>query len=252
MKGFDAFAGVIKSGGKTRRAAKMVILNVEHPDVLEFIHCKADEERKACADRCGLRRSFNGEAYNSIFFQNANHSVRVTDEFMEAVVHDRQATPARSPPAASPTPIEPASYGTRSPRPLTQCGDPACSSIRRSTTGTSPCRTRRVSTPRTRARSTCSSTIAPATWPRWNLRKFQFPRGTGRGCTSTSRPLSTPVDITILAQEIIVDNARYPTERIGDNSQVPTAGARLRNLARLLMSRGLPYDSDAGRPLLAP
>src|SRR5690606_17314505 len=86
MKGFDAFAGVIKSGGKTRRAAKMVILNVDHPDIREFIHCKANEEKKAWAlIEAGYDGSFNGEAYNSVFFQNSNNSVRVTDDFMRSV-----------------------------------------------------------------------------------------------------------------------------------------------------------------------
>ncbi len=91
MKGFDAFAGVIKSGGKTRRAAKMVILNVDHPDIVEFINSKANEEKKAWAlIDAGYDGSLNGEAYSSVFFQNANHSVRVTDEFMRAVEEDRE------------------------------------------------------------------------------------------------------------------------------------------------------------------
>src|SRR5215212_4450917 len=92
MKGFDAFAGVIKSGGKTRRAAKMVILDIDHPDVEEFITCKADEEKKAWAlIDAGYDGAFNvkGGAYDSVFFQNANHSVRVTDEFMQAVIDDK-------------------------------------------------------------------------------------------------------------------------------------------------------------------
>src|SRR5512133_2568238 len=93
MKGFDAFAGVIKSGGKTRRAAKMVILDVDHPDVLQFIRCKAEEEKKAWAlIEAGYGASFNGEAYASVFFQNSNNSVRVTDEFMRAVTEDRSWT----------------------------------------------------------------------------------------------------------------------------------------------------------------
>ena len=90
MKGFDAFAGVIKSGGKTRRAAKMVILNVDHPDIVEFIDCKTKEERKAqVLIEQGYDPAIDGEAYSSVFFQNANHSVRVTDEFMQAVEDDR-------------------------------------------------------------------------------------------------------------------------------------------------------------------
>ena len=91
MKGFDAFAGVIKSGGKTRRAAKMVILNVDHPDIEDFITCKAKEEKKAWAlIDAGYDGAFDGEAYKSVFFQNSNNSVRVTDEFMEAVQKDRE------------------------------------------------------------------------------------------------------------------------------------------------------------------
>src|SRR6266852_3092203 len=89
MKGFDAFAGVIKSGGKTRRAAKMVILNADHPDIVEFINCKVEEERKAWTlIEAGYDPSFNGPAYSSIFFQNSNNSVRVTDDFMHAVEQD--------------------------------------------------------------------------------------------------------------------------------------------------------------------
>src|SRR5882762_10135543 len=90
MKGFDAFAGVIKSGGKTRRAAKMVILNIDHPDIVEFIDCKVKEEKKAhVLIEQGYDSSIDGEAYSSIFFQNANHSVRVTDEFMQAAQENR-------------------------------------------------------------------------------------------------------------------------------------------------------------------
>ena len=89
MKGFDAFAGVIKSGGKTRRAAKMVILNADHPDIVEFINCKVEEEKKAWAlIDAGYDGSFTGPGYNSVFFQNSNNSVRVTDEFMRAVLDD--------------------------------------------------------------------------------------------------------------------------------------------------------------------
>jgi ribonucleoside-diphosphate reductase alpha chain len=89
MKGYDAFAGVIKSGGKTRRAAKMVILNADHPDIVEFINCKVEEEKKAWAlIDAGYDGSFTGPAYSSVFFQNSNNSVRVTDDFMRAVLDD--------------------------------------------------------------------------------------------------------------------------------------------------------------------
>src|SRR2546422_2942262 len=97
MKGFDAFAGVIKSGGKTRRAAKMVILNIDHPDIVEFIECKMREERKAhVLIEQGYDSSIDGAAYGSIFFQNANHSVRVTDDFMRAVIEDKDWWTKRS------------------------------------------------------------------------------------------------------------------------------------------------------------
>src|SRR5450830_2101860 len=93
MRGDDAFAGVVKSGGKTRRAAKMVILDIDHPDIRDFINSKLKEEKKAWAlIEAGYDASFTGEAYGSIAFQNANHSVRVTDAFMQAVVDDTEWT----------------------------------------------------------------------------------------------------------------------------------------------------------------
>ena len=96
MKGYDAFAGVIKSGGKTRRAAKMVILNADHPDIVEFINCKVEEEKKAWAlIDAGYDGSFTGPAYSSVFFQNSNNSVRVTDDFMRAVLDDGDVGDAR-------------------------------------------------------------------------------------------------------------------------------------------------------------
>ncbi len=133
MKGFDAFAGVIKSGGKTRRAAKMVILNAEHPDVLEFIRCKVAEEKKAWAlIEAGYDASFNGEAYSSVFFQNSNNSVRVTDEFMKAVANDGgvdDARGARRPADGHATGR--ASCSARSPRRRTCAAIRACSSTAR-------------------------------------------------------------------------------------------------------------------------
>ena len=169
MKGFDAFAGVIKSGGKTRRAAKMVILDADHPDIVDFIRCKELEEKKAWAlIDAGFEGGFNvaGGAYDSIAYQNANHSVRVTDEFMAAVVEDQEWStravigghvdghPSRARPDAHDVGV---GVGLRRPR--------ASSSTPPSTTGT-PAPTPTASTRRTRAASTCSSTTRRATWRR--------------------------------------------------------------------------------------
>ena len=164
MKGFDAFAGVIKSGGKTRRAAKMVILNAEHPDIVEFINCKVEEEKKAWAlIDAGYDGSFTGPAYASVFFQNSNNSVRVTDEFMRAVLDDgewttravRDGQPVHDLQGARPDAADRGSDAR-------SAAIRACSSTPPSTTGT-PARTRRGSTPATRARSTCSWTTRRAT-----------------------------------------------------------------------------------------
>ena len=166
MKGFDAFAGVIKSGGKTRRAAKMVILNADHPDVVDFIWCKAKEEKKAYAlVEAGYDSALDGDAYSSIFFQNANNSVRATDDFMEAVLSDGDWWTKS---VASGQPVKrykPATSCGRSLKPRTSAAIRACSSIPRSTAGT-PASTRPASTPLIRAPSTCSWTIRPATFPR--------------------------------------------------------------------------------------
>ncbi len=167
MKGFDAFAGVIKSGGKTRRAAKMVILNVDHPDIAEFIDCKVKEERKAhTLIENGYDPSIDGEAYSSIYFQNANHSVRVTDEFMQSAEDDRDwwtKNVADGKPAEKYT--APAICYTAWPNPPGSAAIPACSTTPRSIAGT-PANPRIASTPRIRARNTCSSTTRLAISPR--------------------------------------------------------------------------------------
>lgn len=248
MKGFDAFAGVIKSGGKTRRAAKMVVLNAEHPDIVDFIQCKASEERKAWSlIDSGYDGSFNGEAYNSIFFQNANHSVRVTDGFMEAVVHDQKW---RTHAVTSGAVVE-----THRARDLWkqiaeaahQCGDPG---LQFDTTVNSwhTC----PNTDRINASNPCSEYMflddSACNLASLNLRKFQYTKGHPRAGDFDIEAFEHAVDITTLAQEIIVDNARYPTPRIGENSHAyRPLGLGYANLGALLMSRGLPYDSDAGR-----
>ena len=148
MKGFDAFAGVIKSGGKTRRAAKMVILNVDHPDIVDFIECKAKEEAKAHAL---IEAGYDGsspdsDAYSSIFFQNANNSVRVTDDFMYAVLRDTGFTTRAVRDGRPMQTSKPKSCSTRSLTPPGIAAIPACSTTPRSTAGTLR-RTRLASTP---------------------------------------------------------------------------------------------------------
>ena len=166
MKGYDAFAGVIKSGGKTRRAAKMVILNIDHPDIEEFIECKAKEERKAWTlVDAGYDSAIDGEAYSSIFFQNANNSVRVTDDFMKAVVEDKDWTTRHISTGEVARTYRARDLMKMIAKPRGSAATPACSLTPPSTSGT-PARPRRPSTPPTPAASTCSWTTRPATWRR--------------------------------------------------------------------------------------
>ena len=248
MKGFDAFAGVIKSGGKTRRAAKMVILNAEHPDIVEFINCKVEEEKKAWAlIDAGYDGSFTGPAYASVFFQNSNNSVRVTDEFMRAVLDDgewqtRAVTTARRDghvQGARPDAI-------RSPKRTWVCGDPG---MQFDTTvndwHTCP------NTARINASNPCSEYMflddSACNLASINLMKF-----VRRGRRVRGEAFARACETFITAQEILVDNASYPTPAIGRNSHdYRPLGLGYANLGALLMSRGLPYDSDAGRDYAA-
>jgi ribonucleoside-diphosphate reductase alpha chain len=245
MKGFDAFAGVIKSGGKTRRAAKMVILNVDHPDIVEFIGCKTKEERKAqVLIEQGYDRSIDGEAYSSIFFQNANHSVRVTDEFMQAVEDDRDWWTRN---VTDGQPVE----KFRSRDLLRQmaesawhCGDPGMqydSTVNRWHT----CK----GTDRIYASNPCSEYMflddTACNLASLNLLKFLGPNG-----QFDVEGFRHAVDITITAQEILVDNASYPTPKITQNSRdFRPLGLGYANLGALLLSLAVPYDSDQGREI---
>ncbi|HLK89391.1 MAG TPA: vitamin B12-dependent ribonucleotide reductase [Polyangia bacterium] len=248
MRGFDAFAGVIKSGGKTRRAAKMVILNVEHPDVDEFIWCKAKEEKKAWTlIDAGYDGSFDGEAYKSVFFQNSNNSVRVTDDFMEAVQKDREWT-TRSPRDGSPVEKIPARKLWRDiAEAAWQCGDPG---LQYDTTinawHTS------AGTARINASNPCSEYMylddSACNLASLNLRKFVAAEGAPNAGEFDVGSFRRAVETTILAQEIIVGNAKYPTPRIAENShRFRPLGLGYANLGALLMSRGLPYDSAPAR-----
>ena len=243
MKGFDAFAGVIKSGGKTRRAAKMVILNIDHPDILEFIRSKFKEERKAhVLIEQGYDRSIDGEAYSSVFFQNANHSVRVTDEFMTAVEEDRDWWTRN---VTDGQPVE--KYRARDlmhemADSAWHCGDPGMqydSTVNRWHT----CK----ASDRIYASNPCSEYMflddTACNLASLNLLKFLGSNG-----QFDSAAFSHAVDVTITAQEILVDNAGYPTERIKQNSHdYRPLGLGYANLGALLMSLALPYDSDGGR-----
>jgi ribonucleoside-diphosphate reductase alpha chain len=245
MKGFDAFAGVIKSGGKTRRAAKMVILNVDHPDIVEFIDSKMKEEHKAhVLIEQGYDPAIDGEAYSSVFFQNANHSVRVTDEFMQAVEDDRDWW-TRNVNDGNPT----EKYGAREllhrmAESAWKCGDPGMqydTTINRWHT----CKT----TGRINASNPCSEYMflddTACNLASLNLMKYLNSNG-----SFDVEAFRHAVDITITAQEILVDNASYPTPRIADNShKFRPLGLGYANLGALLMSMALPYDSDRGRDM---
>jgi ribonucleoside-diphosphate reductase alpha chain len=247
MKGYDAFAGVIKSGGKTRRAAKMVILNAEHPDIVEFINCKVEEEKKAWAlIDAGYDGSFTGPAYSSVFFQNSNNSVRVTDEFMRAVLDDSTWETR-----AVTTGDVVDTYRARDLMRLIAegthvCGDPG---MQFDTTinewHTCP------NTDRIHASNPCSEYMflndSACNLASINLMKFvkadgEFDTVAYKACVRT----------LITAQEIIVDNASYPSPAIEKNSHAyRPLGLGYANLGALLMSRGLPYDSDTGRDYAA-
>ena len=247
MKGFDAFAGVIKSGGKTRRAAKMVILNVDHPDIQDFIECKMKEEAKAHAlVSLGYDGSHpDSDAYSSIFFQNANNSVRVTDDFMYAVVRDTDFS-TRSVTDHSVVKTYKAKELLHKISEATwHCGDPGMqydTTVNRWHTS--------KNTARINASNPCSEYMflddSACNLASLNLLKFA-PNG-----TFDVEAYRHAVDVLITAQEILVDNAGYPTQAIMANSHdYRPLGLGYANLGALLMAAGLPYDSDAGRDYAA-
>ncbi|MEK7405799.1 MAG: vitamin B12-dependent ribonucleotide reductase, partial [Acidobacteriota bacterium] len=247
MKGFDAFAGVIKSGGKTRRAAKMVILNADHPDIEAFIWSKAREEKKAhTLVDAGYDSSLDGEAYGSIFFQNANNSVRVTDEFMRAAVENDDWW-TRSRLTEQPVKRLKARDLLRQIAQAThQCGDPGM----QFDTAVNRWHTSKASG-RINASNPCSEYMfldnSACNLASLNLLKFLGPDG-----QFDVEAFRHAVDTVIIAQEIIVDSASYPTEKIAENSHNFRAlGLGYANLGALLMSLGLPYDGDAGRDYAA-
>ncbi len=249
MRGFDQFAGAIKSGGKTRRAAKMVILNIDHPDVEDFIVCKSQEEKKAWAlIEAGYSGMFNvpGGAYDSVNFQNANHSVRVSDAFMRAVEEDSHWKTRNVLTGKTAHDYKARSLMHSIAEAAWVCGDPGMqydTTINRWHT----CKT----TDRIHASNPCSEYMflndSACNLASLNLMKFRTPDG-----EFDIESFQHACRILITAQEIIVDNASYPTERIGENSHdYRPLGLGYANLGALLMARGLPYDSPAGRAYCA-
>jgi ribonucleoside-diphosphate reductase alpha chain len=245
MRGYDSFAGSIKSGGTTRRAAKMVILNADHPDVMDFIRCKAEEEKKAWAlIDAGYNVGFNvpGGAYDSVQFQNANHSVRVTDDFMRDVIDDKEWKTHAV--------VDGRTIDNYKARDLWKeiadaawiCGDPGLqfdSTIQ--DWNVVP------NTGRINATNPCSEFVflddTACNLLSLNLMKFQTEQG-----TFNVERFQRAVDVTFTGQEILVSNASYPTPVIGKNSEaLRPLGLGYANIGALLMSMGLAYDSDEGR-----
>jgi len=247
MRGADAWAGTIKSGGKTRRAAKMVVLDVDHPDIQDFIWCKANEEEKAGALRdAGFDMRIDGDGFTSIQYQNANNSVRVTDDYMQAVEagSDWELT-AR----VSGEPVK-----TVAARELMReiadaawrCADPG---VQYDTTinrwHTCP------ESGRINASNPCSEYMhvddSACNLASINLMKFRREDG-----SFDSERFAHAVDVVFLAQEMVVTPSSYPTEQIGDNARAfRQLGLGYANLGALLMADGIPYDSDEGRNVAA-
>jgi ribonucleoside-diphosphate reductase alpha chain len=244
MRGADAWAGSIKSGGGTRRAAKMVVLDVDHPDIREFIWCKAKEEDKAAALRdAGFDMSIDGEGFYSIQYQNANNSVRLNDDFMRAVENDEDwHLIARTTGEPIGDPIPARELMREISEAAWRCADPG---VQYDTTinqwHTSP------NSGRINASNPCSEYMhvdnSACNLASINLMKFRRPDG-----SLDVDAFQHTVDVVFLAQEIIVGPSSYPTEEIAVNARAfRQLGLGYANLGAYLMSNGMPYDSDAGR-----
>jgi ribonucleoside-diphosphate reductase alpha chain len=247
MRVYDQVAAVVKSGGKTRRAAKMQSLKVHHPDIMEFIECKSKEEKKArvLIEKGGYDANFNGEAYSSILFQNANLSVRLSDEFMEAVQRDDTWTTRWVTDSSKAGPsFKAREVINRMAECAWQCGDPG---VQYDTTinrwHTCP------NSGRINASNPCSEYMflddTACNLASINLMKFRKPDG-----HFDVERFSAACRVFFIAQEILVDHASYPTQRIARNSHLfRPLGLGYSNLGSMLMANGLAYDSDAGRGL---
>jgi ribonucleoside-diphosphate reductase alpha chain len=248
MRGADSWAGTIKSGGKTRRAAKMVVLDVDHPDIVEFIECKAKEEDKAEAlARAGFDMSIDGDGFTSIQYQNANNSVRVTDEFMQAVEADGEwRTIARTTGQPIGEPLRARELMRKIAEAAWRCADPGV----QYDTIINDWHTCPVSG-RINASNPCSEYMhvddSACNLASLNLMKFRRPDG-----TFEVEKFARAVDIVFLAQEIVVGPSSYPTEEIGVNARAfRQLGMGYANLGAYLMANGMPYDSESGRATAA-
>src|SRR5690349_1567898 len=243
MRGADAWAGTIKSGGKTRRAAKMVVLDVDHPDIEDFIWCKAKEEEKAGALRdAGFDMSIDGDGFTSIQYQNANNSVRITDAFMEAVEADSDWDLTARKDGSTIKTLRARDLLEQVADAAWQCADPG---VQYDTIindwHTCP------ESGRINASNPCSEYMhvddSACNLASINLMKFRREDG-----SFDTEEFEHTVDTVFLAQEIVVGPSSYPTEQIGDNARAfRQLGLGYANLGALLMSDGVPYDSDEGR-----
>jgi ribonucleoside-diphosphate reductase alpha chain len=247
MRGADSWAGAIKSGGGTRRAAKMVVLDVDHPDVEDFIWCKANEERKAAALRdAGFDMRLDSDAFASVQYQNANNSVRVSDEFMEAVEADADWDLVARTDGRTIKTVKARELMRQIADAAWQCADPGVqydTTINRWHTdpNTGPIT---ASNPCSEYMSIDDSACNLASL---NLMKFRESDGSFK-----VDEFCHAVDIVFLAQEIIVTPSSYPTEKIGRNARAfRQLGLGYANLGALLMADGVPYDSDEGRATAA-
>jgi ribonucleoside-diphosphate reductase alpha chain len=243
MRGADASAGTIKSGGKTRRAAKMVILNADHPDIEEFIWCKSREEHKARALRdAGFDMDLDGKDSHSIQYQNANNSVRVTDEFMQAVVDDADWDLKAVITGETIRTVRARDLFRQISQAAWECADPGMqfdTTINRWHTA--------PNSGRINGSNPCSEYMhidnSACNLASINLLKYLDDDG-----TFDVEAYKHTVEVMFTAQEIVVGNADYPTEKIAENSRkFRQLGLGYANLGALLMAQGMPYDSDAGR-----
>lgn len=244
MRGADSVAGMIKSGGTTRRAAKMVVLNIDHPDILEFIRTKSEEEKKihALMDAGFNMGDLNDDAWNSIQYQNANNSVRISDEFMDAAEKDGEWQTKHIVSKRIAETYRARDLLNEIAKAAWECGDPG---VQFDTTinkwHTCP------NSGKINASNPCSEYMhvdnSACNLASINLMKFMRPDG-----TFMIKEFRHTVDTFILAQEIIIDASSYPTDKIGENThKMRQLGLGYANLGALLMTKGIPYDSEEGR-----